>query len=146
MHIHTSLCWVPTGMRSITIVADRGMFVYISEVSRLVMQVDTFWYVLVRLHAIWSRLVKFRWHDVSWSCLPFRYNQICSDRIVPIESTFGSRPGKIIMSGVPDLVRADTLGYVPIRSSRTDALCCDRIWFGRAFTIMIESAHKLSYD
>jgi hypothetical protein len=39
-----------------------------------------------------------------------------------------------------ELARADTSGYLPIRSSRTDAFCCDRIrfwprWVSRVMTI-----------
>ena len=65
------------------------------------MRVDTFWYVLMRYG-----------HDVSRSSLPFRYDEIRSDRTVPIDSTFGSRSDKTITIRVLDLLRADTFRYV----------------------------------
>ena len=92
-----------------------------------VMRVDTFWYDLLRSDAICSRFVNFRCHDLSRSDLPFRYDHIRSDRIVSIESTIGSRSDTIITIGFPELGRSGTCRYVPIRSSRTDALRYDRI-------------------
>ena len=107
-----------------------------------VMRVDTFWYNLLRWDAIQSRFVNFRCHDQSRSDLPFRYDYIRSDRIVAIESTIGSGSDTIITIGFPELGRSDTCRYVPIRSSRTDALCydCIRFWsrcFSRSWSRVI---------
>ena len=110
-------------------IAGRGIF---SEISGL----DTRWCESIRSDMICcarmrsTRFVNFRCHDQSRSDLPFRYAHIHSDRIVVIESTIGSRSDTIITIRFPELERSDTCKYVPIRSSRTDALCYDsiRLW------------------
>ena len=99
------------------------------------MRIDTFWYDLLRF-------VNFRCHDQARSDLPLRYDHIRSDRIVAIEFTIGSGSDTIITIGLPELGWSDTCRYVPIRSSRTDALRYDsiRLWsrcFSRSWSRLI---------
>ncbi len=66
-------------------------------------------------------------HDLVSRSNTITYVPIGLSRSSPrlgLDLTRSSRSGSPIWD---DLVRADTFGYVPIRSTRTDALCCDRI-------------------
>ena len=114
-------------------VADRGIFVSFSEMSRL----DTSWCESIRSGTIWCAWMRYShdWsisgdticHDLVSRSDTIRYVPIGLSRLSPRlgpDLTRSSRSGSPIWD---DLVRADTFGYVPIRSSRTDALCCDRI-------------------
>ena len=116
-------------------VAYRGIFTFRHELMRG----DT--------DAIWSRFVKFRRHEVSRSGLPFRYDQIRSDRIVPTVHDWVP-----ILQDYQDRgFRSGTCRYVRICSdtiirNRCPLLRSDTTVFVMTFTIGIENDHDLSYD
>ena len=64
---------------------------------------------------------------VTRSDLSFSYENIRLGRIVLINSTMGCQSDTFITIEVPDWGRCGTRIYVLMRSSRTDAICCDRI-------------------
>ena len=55
------------------------------------------------------------------------YDHIRSDGIVTIEFAIPLRSDTIITISINDLLRTGTCRCVPIRASRTDALCCNKL-------------------